>query len=1191
MSRLGRRQFLELCGGATLFSYWDLNCGRALMGESAGPDHWQEGLVSLPQQARPWVYWYWMDGLVTKEGITADLGLMKDAGIGGAYLMTIGPDSSLLKPPISAGSPEFWQMVKHAMQEAARLDMQIAVADCDGWATAGGPWIEPELAQQKVVWSVTQAEGGREFDRVLPAPPQFIGTFQDSGGRPLPANEQIYRDIGVLAFPTPEGFDVSTANSRCTLTSNIPELTPAVLAQLIENKAGAPSVQSRQPGYIQIAFEEPFTCRSITFRNRSMPFQANRMELQVSDDGEHFSTRGRLEPPQHGWGDSRGGVPSTQAVPEVTARYFRLVYDPTGTDVVFDLSKSTEEVARHYKEWFDNANADLVLSGLEISSAPRIHHFEGKAGYAWRRASRTTTQQVPDRLCVPLNKVLDLTSKMDSHGHLQCRLPAGRWTILRAGYTPTGAKNGPAGGATGLECDKFNPAAVEQQLQGWLGKAFQAAGASIPERTFSVAHIDSWECGCQNWSPVFLDEFRQRRKYDPVPYMPAMAGIPVESADASERFLWDVRETISELISENFFGPLHKYANAHGCKLSAEAVAPIMPADGMLHHAHTDIPMGEFWWQSAHNDKPTDCREAISASHVYGKQIAQMEAFTTAATTWDEHPFQLKALADHNFCLGANRYVCHVYTSQAWPDRVPGVTLGRVGQFFTGHQTWWKPGRAWVEYLTRCQYLLQQGQFAADVCYFTGEESPRRALLPEQLHPPLPAGYQYDSINPHALLTRLSAADGKVLLPDGNSYTLLVLPGEQQMRLEVAEKVQKLVAAGAIVFGAPPARASSLEGGISESDGRLRKIVNELWGDCDGVGVKAHRYGKGKVVAGGSLQTVLADAGIGPEFVYEGAAGIEYTHRRSPEYEMYFISNQTQAVQSPKCSFRVSGRVPQFLYPDSGRTIRCANFTEENARTLLDLKLEPYESVFLFFPASGKATDHVRVLRRNGKEIATPANLGELDTGIWLSEDGALTVQATEAGVYEISTAAGRVLSARVEKVAEPFNIRGDWVVEFQPNRGAPKQITLNELQPWTAHPDAGVRYYSGTATYRLRFSIPASLVSSGQELYVDLGDVRMLAEVRLNGKKLGIAWKPPYVVKATSVLQMENLIEIEVSNVWKNRLIGDSDLSQAERVTWVADDGIRKNPVLQPHSPLATSGLLGPVVLRSMGVAQFGEK
>jgi hypothetical protein len=975
------------------------------------------------------------------------------------------------------------------------------------------------------------------------------------------------------------------------LTSNIPELTPAVLARLIQNKAGAPSVQSRQPGYIQIAFEEPFTCRSISFRDKNMPFQANRMELRVSDDGEHFSSYGRLEPPQHGWGEIGGDVPSTHAVPEVTARFFRLVYDPTGTDVVFDLSKSTEEVAKHYKEWFDNATAELVLSGFEVSSAARIHHFEGKAGYAWRRASRTTTQQVPERLCVPITKILDLTSKTDPSGHLRCTLPEGRWTILRIGYTPTGAETGPAGGANGLECDKFNPAALERQLQGWLGKAIEAAGANIPGATFTVAHIDSWECRCQNWSPVFPDEFRNRRKYDPLPYMPTMAGIPVESGDASERFLWDVRETISELISENFFRPLQKYANAHGCKLSAEAVAPIMPADGMLHHAHTDIPMGEFWWHSAHNDKPTDCREAISASHVYGKPIAQMEAFTTVSITWDEHPFRLKALADHNFCLGANRYVIHVYTSQAWPDRVPGVTLGGVGQFFTGHQTWWKPGRAWVEYLTRCQHLLQQGQFVADVCYFTGDESPRRALLPEQLNPPLPIGHQFDSINPHALLTRLSAGEGKVLLPDGNSYPLLVLPGEQHMRLEVAEKIQKLVAGGAVVVGTPPAQVSGLEGGTGESDARLRQIVAEVWGDCDGTRVKEHRYGQGKVVAGRAMDEVLADAGLGPDFIYQGAAGIEFTHRRSPQHDVYFISNQTLTVQRPKCSFRVVGRVPEFLLPDSGRTIRCANFTEENGRTVMDLKLEPYQSVFVFFHSARTPIDHGRVLRRNGQELAAPANVGELDTGIWLNENGTVMLQAKAAGAYEISTATGRVLSAKVENVAEPFDIRGDWQVEFQPNRGAPKQITISELRSWTSHPDAGVRYFSGMATYRLRFSLPAAWVSSDHEVYLDLGDFGMLAEVRLNGENLGITWKPPYVVKATDVLRAENLVEIEVSNVWKNRLIGDADLPQAERVTWLADDAIRKHPGLQPDAPLAISGLLGPVVLRSVGVAKFSEK
>jgi hypothetical protein len=457
-----------------------------------------------PESAKPWVFWYWMNAAVSKEGITADLEAMKYAGIGGAYLMPIKDTTNppIFKPVVRQLTPEWWSMMRFAMKEADRLGLKIAMHVSDGFALAGGPWITPELSMQKVVWSQKFIEGGRVFNDTLPQPEK---------------KEGYYKDIAIYAYPTPEGAAVSTKT-----------VVPKVItskgtdASFLVTDGNKQNFSSDDTCWIQYAFEKPFTARSIVIRTNGNNYQSHRLLIEVSDDGMNYRSIGRLEPPRHGWQDTDEDV--THSIVPTTAKYFRFIYNKAGSE------PGSEDLDA--AKW----RPSLKIRGIELSGAARINQYEGKNGSVWRISKRTTEEQVPDVACVPLNKVINITQYLSADGRLNWNAPAGKWTVIRMGHTSTGHTNATGGGAIGLECDKFSTEAITKQFNGWFGEAVKQAGPELAAKVLKIFHIDSWECGSQNWSPVFAEEFKKRRGYNILTYLPVMAGIPVESADVSESF-------------------------------------------------------------------------------------------------------------------------------------------------------------------------------------------------------------------------------------------------------------------------------------------------------------------------------------------------------------------------------------------------------------------------------------------------------------------------------------------------------------------------------------------------------------------------------------------------------------------------------------------------------------------------------
>jgi hypothetical protein len=1102
-------------------------------------DDLTDNFANPPYSSKPWVYWYWMQANATKAGITEDLEAMSKAGIGGAYLMPIGHqgDKTIVKPPANPLSEHWWELVVHATKEADRLGMRLAMNACDGWALAGGPWITPDMSMQQLVTTSAPIDGGKPFEGKLAQPT---------------TRSDYYRDIAVLAYPALEGSGVTSTQLKPKATTNIANFDPKPLVTGAERSLNIPA-----EGWIQFEFAEPFTCRSIKIMpDQRSGFHMHRAEVLVSDDGKKFRSLGRLKPTEfHGWQD--GGFGATHAIEPTTARFFRFVLDRSGTPSHSENCEGTKVRNR----------GRLSAQHIELRTQPAINHWEGKAGFRWRRGEWTTEGQCPSELCVKPERIVDVTDKMDAEGVLRWTPPAGKWTIQRIGYTTTDIRNGPGGTGSGLECDKFNPKAAEVQFNGWFGAALKRVGPELAGKAMWINHTDSWEATSQNWSPLFRAEFIKRRGYDPLKWLLTMCGVPVESAELSERFLYDVRHTISDLVCDNFYEPFSALGREQGAAFSAEGIAPTMMADGMQHFRYVDFPMGEFWLNGVNQDKPNDIADAISGGHIYGKRIIGAEAFTQIPMRWNEDPYLLKPMGDYNMAKGINRFILHVWAHQAFPEKPgPGVTLEALGTFFSGTQTWHRPGLAWFDYVRRCSAMLQQGLPVVDVCYFTGEEQPSRAYLRRDLPLPLAEGYSFGSINRDALLTLAAAKDGRLVLPEGMSYRMLVLPKTERMTPELATKIGELAEAGVPIIGPRPTRSISLAD-YPKCDEKLRQVVVDSWKS---------------VRSDATTGEVLDELGLSPDVEFPGVdlapvfrAQMEYTspplcwnHRRTDEADIYFLSNQERRPRDVDVVFRTTGRVPERWDPATGTSADVGVWREEDGRTVAPIRFAPAGSVFVVFRRNVGDADPVA---RITPSKTTPPQPGL--PPLWVEGGRAW---ASSAGNWKLTRQSGKTKNVSVEDIPAPQAIDGPWSVTFPPERGAPEKIELAELRSLGEHEDAGVKHFSGTATYSCTFELKAK--RDDERLFLDLGRVANLAGVTVNGKKLATLWKPPMIVEVTEALRPgKNTLTVAVTNTWRNRLIGDASLPAEKRIGW----SLFRDKWFAPNTPLDPAGLLGPVNLR----------
>jgi hypothetical protein len=1090
----------------------------------------EKDFLHPPKSAKPWVFWYWMNGNVSKEGITADLEAMKQVGLGGAYLMfikdTVNP--SVYTPAVSQLSKPWFDLVSFAITEAKHLQLELGFHVSDGFALAGGPWITPQLSMQKLVWTKLSVNGGSTFNDILPQPE---------------TNENYYNDIAIYAYPTPTKSIESTQTMQPIVTTS-----NGVKADFLLKTNSKESFKTDSTAWIQYAFEKPFTCRSIITRTTGNNYQAHRLIIQMSNDGVNFKTVTRLESPRHGWQDTDADV--THSIPTTTAKYFRFVFDKTGTE------PGSEDL--------DNAKwkPTLKISGIELSSEPIIHQYEGKNGMVWRISKTSNAAILPDSLCVPLNQIINITA-FYKDGKLNWQVPKGNWTIIRIGHTSTGHKNETAGGGKGLECDKFNAEAIKLQFNSWFNKIYNCVDSTTAKDVVKLFHVDSWECSSQNWSPVFAAEFKKRRGYDLLAYLPVMSGVPIQSAVKSEQVLLDVRKTINELVTDVFYTTLHQLSSQKGLAFSAESVAATMLSDGMQHYSKVDVPMGEFWNNSPTHDKPNDMFDAISGAHVYGKNIVQAEAFTTVRMNWAEHPGSLKTLGDRNYALGINKMVLHVFTHNPFINKQPGVTLDGVGLYYQRNQTWFKQSKAWIDYMARCQALLQQGKPVVDIAVFTGEELPRRAVLPDRLIASLPGifgkervdfeakrlanegqpmqhkpdgvtnaannyeaadwvnplnGYAYDSFNPDALMRLAKVENGRIVLPSGASYKLLVLPANTKMNPNnvissaSVKKIIALVKAGATVL----------------MDKYYKKTFanNEclLTFNHNKKSYSIANFGKGRFVLtpylNGNFIPVQLERDVEILSDKIQASSIAYTHRKLADADVYLISNQEATEKHLKLALRVTGKIPEIWNPVTGEMKVLHDWSVIGGKTQLNCFLPENGSVFVIFRQPTKL----------------PEGEGE---------------------------------SMRIGGI--DFIDLNDWQLHFDTTFGGPTQpYQLNNLINLATVDNPQIKYYSGTIVYKNSFYF-----NRKREALLKLSDVYNLATVKVNGIDCGTIWTKPYELDiSNAVKEGVNTIEIAVTNTWHNRLIGDHLLPENKRITFTTAPFRLEGKALQP------SGLVGDVTI-----------
>ncbi len=1150
MSNLNRRDFVSLMGLTAsglmmLPSGCAAKSGTPSVGNATTPASAGEvagKFASPPLDCGPWVYWFWMGGNITRSGITADLEAMRRVGIGGALIFSVSTDPGgsyamgVPPGPVKFGTVAWREMFAFACAEAARLGLHINMNNGAGDCGSGGPWVTPELSMQRVAFTTTQLHGGTTIDVLLPQPKPIV----------------------------------------------------------------------------------------------------------------------RHNPPF-----------------------------PTAADTGIQLQAVLDYYADIAVLAFPTPRADQTGHGY------RIPDIQAKAEYVVQDNMPTLINypQLTPGQAIPRAGLVDLSRFMDSYGRLKWKAPMGDWTIIRFGHTSTGRDVHPASwGGNGLEIDMLSRKATELQFNSLILRLIRNVGP-LAGKSFVRMHIDSWESGSQNWTLEFPREFKRLRGYDIAPYLPVVAGRVVENLEVSNRFLWDFRQTISDLLIGNYAACMRELANKHGIELSIEGYAGV-PADELRYGGQANEPMSELW-SSPRWNLAFVVAEMTSAGHVYGRNIIGQETFTAAPSEkWQAYPAVVKDIGDWAFGEGVNRLVFHRFAMQPWTNShyAPGMSYTFTGMHYERTETWWHLTKPWHDYVARCQYLLRQGHFDADVCYMQAEGAPQEFATLDGVpgNPPRRPGYNYDFCPAEVVLTRMEYKDGFLALTSGMKYRVLVLPDSPTVTPQLLKKIKTLVDAGATVIGPRPQKSPSLSD-FPHCDDEVQKLADELWTS-------------GKIIAGKTAAQVLAAKGIKPDFQCDQVM-VRWAHRRTADMDLYFVANGEVADKLPfagrpmltNCAFRSTGVQPEFWDPETGTISPVPAYESSGGMTHIPIAFQPKGSVFVVFRhgKSAAVVDPVRSVSRNGKMLIAVASAsrphieilsasygvpgdaahtrdvtaivqklvnqgnndfpvvqmvaigGDPDPGVvktldihftadghkghiqlqdggWVSfagvgpayrpivaleaeNNGHLKAIVTEPGKYDCVFASGKQSMINVSDIPKPLAIEGPWSVKFPAGWGAPAEIHLDKLIAWNKHPDAGVRYFSGTAEYQTEFKIPAGLLTPDRRIYLDLGEVAVMAHVTLNNHDMGILWKPPFRLDATDALKPgRNQLDIRVTNLWINRMIGDQQLpedsdrgpdgSLLKWPQWLLEG--KPSPtgrltfttfrLWNKNDPLAESGLVGPVALSS---------
>lgn len=1049
-------------------------------------------------EAKPRVWWHWMNGNITQEGIRKDLEWMDKTGIGGVQNF----DANLFTPVVVPQklvfmTPEWKAAFKYASDLAGQKGLEMAIAGSPGWSVTGGPWVKPEDAMKKYVWSELEVEGGKPFSGKLPRPSDQTGKYQDAhleggglGGGFIGEVPSFYRDALVIAFPVDEK---SLAELTPTISTSGGEFTLDLLTDgSIAQSAFLPPMEIGQDMWIQYAFGQPRTFHAFSIAGAMNGPLAEfnggpeNRRLKVSDDGINFKTIATV---------SGSTVPfNTVAIPPTTAKYWRITYEtlPPQPNVFAAMAGLPQQ----------EKPDGVQVAEFQLYTSSRIDQVEDKAGFSpWPEDNCLATGLDAQGLqgIISAKEVIDLTALLKEDGGLTWTAPAGKWKIVRLGYSLTGRQNHPASPeATGLEVDKLDAEAVRRYINHYLDLYQNATGDKLGAGGLEFMILDSYEAGHMNWSVTFPQEFQKRRGYSLVPYLPALTGRIVNSLEESEKFLWDFRKTIGELISDHHYDVIGEELNKRGMKRYTESHENkrIYLADGMDVKRNADIPMSAMWTPGSlaggadeEVRSEADIRESASVANIYGKPFVAAESMTSVGRPFQEYPERLKRTADLELASGLNRFVIHTSVHQPLDDKKPGFSLGPFGQYFSRQESWAGMAKPWMDYLGRSSAMLQQGRNVADILYLYGENTNITWIAREKL-PQIPKGYEFDFVNATALQEAIQAENGKLKAKSGNTYEVLMLDESASlMTLPVLKKLKVLADAGVKIIGKRPVKSPSL----SDSDSEFQALADQIWAK-ENVGSEVKIPIAADVQLSGTDHKIL------------------FRHRKTNFEEIFWLNNRNVNPTTATASFRITGKKPMLWNPIDG-SVQEVSFEIKNGRTEVPLKFESWDAFFIVFRES---------VSQNSYAIA-----------------------------------------AKSESVAVEIN--GIWKVDF-----STKKSDFATLNSWSDHSDPEIKYFSGTAAYSNSFNL--SQKESQGAYILDLGEVKNLAEIIVNGQNLGVVWKTPFRIDISKALKNgDNQVEIRVVNTWVNRLIGDAQPG-AKKSTFTT------MPFYRADSPLVPSGLIGPV-------------
>lgn len=1113
----------------------------------------QEDTTAFRQPAQvfhPETWFHFIGGNVARPGITADLEAIAGAGIEGVQFFhgQFGGAWPGVDPQIKCLSGSWDGALRHVAEECRRLGLRFTMQNCPGWAMSGGPWITPDKAMRHLVWSRTDATGG--------------GNVTVSLAQPQPSKEdwRDYRDLMVLAFPTPEG-DTGKPLAPVSVRSNRNDLPWAKCLR----KEGGAKIQlepGNEPVWVEVSFDEAVTLRTVEFSsvrgfNHDWCYRPDvTITVQaVFPDGMRQVTRQEM-PPSNWQGSNK---PISLACSEVPAKTYRITIDH-----------------KH----------SMTFSSLQLFTGARKNNWEAEAAWVLCGLGRAPHPQQAKTAWIDPAQIVELTDKMDAQGTLHWTPLEGRWTVLRWGHVNTGKRNAPAPPeATGWECDKLSPLGAETHFAGYIGRIAAAKGPAGGGLLQGML-LDSWECETQTWTPDMDQQFARLRGYTLRPWLPALAGYVIADPETTTRFLRDWRATINDLLVKNFFGRMAQLGHASGLAISFEtASGDVFPGDILEYYKHADVPMCEFWHPRSEASvgsfefKPV--KPCVSAARLYGKPRVAAEAFTSFELTWSEHPGMLKHVADMHLAEGVTHLVFHTYTHNPRTDFLPpGTSFGaKIGTPFLRGQTWWSHMPEFTAYLARCSYLLERGRPVSDVLWYLGDEQDHK---PPQ-DAPFPSGYRYDYCNPDVLLNRLSVQDGLLVTPEGLRYRLLWLRDCPRMLPETLERMASLVQAGAVLVGERPQGLATLSGG-AEAEKRFRSAVVTLWGPEGTASGAMRTVGKGCVISGCSLDEALAKRNVAPDIVGDG---VVWTHRQTDDADWYFVAAPVEQPFRGTLRFRAIGAV-ELWNPLSGTVTHAPVVRRDGATSLVALDLPSSGSVFVVFRRTGDtACKQVVRIEHNGKPVADTQAPGSMASGSQVVSvpDGEPSNRARlvawEPGVYrairdDATTATWETNAPRSVLLAGP------WTLVFPAGWGTPESLRLDRLRSWTEldlSPEA--RAFSGTATYTTKFTLEP--LAPDARVALDLGSVANLARVRINGQSAGSVWSVPYRLDITRLVKPgANHLTVEVTNTWFNRLVYDAGLDEPSRKTWTISGPAKDRPLLP-------AGLLGPAAVQVGQVLDAG--